>query len=144
MNEAENVCDEAVVALAQAEGTPSAALLYSSCLMRVLERATRHSFEGLVPGVIPTAERIRRLVQQRAGFGHSATGAGALAVAVFAVLTMPGVLTAHSALSTRVYNAQQDLATRDVRDILYSSKLPGDYFFNLYSPRLWPFRCRAW
>jgi beta-lactamase regulating signal transducer with metallopeptidase domain len=101
MAEAENVCDEAVVARAKADGTPSAALLYSSCLMRVLERATRHQFEAFVPGVIPTAERIRRLVQQRPTFGVLPSPAAWLAVAAFAVAALPGVLTARSAFATR-------------------------------------------
>jgi beta-lactamase regulating signal transducer with metallopeptidase domain/Tol biopolymer transport system component len=135
MVEAENVCDEAVVALAEAEGTPSAALLYSACLMRVLERSTRHPFEGLVPGVIPTAERIRRLVQQRAGFGALPRRLAWAGVAAFAIVALPSVLTARSALATRALSSYVGREPAVLRDIVYSSKLPGDYFFNLYLVR---------
>ena len=134
MAEAENVCDEAVVALAHRNGTPSPSLLYSSCLMRVLERATRHAFEGLVPGVIPTAERIRRLVQQTGPVATSVSGWVTLAVIAVGALALPGAFSGSSAISTQVYLA----ATHEeppVREILYASKYPGDYFRNLYVMR---------
>ncbi len=135
MEEAENTCDEAVVALAEAEGTPSAAVLYSSCLMRVLERATRHPFEGFVPGVIPTAERIRRLVQRHPGFGVGPRRAAVVGVALFAAAALPGSLVANASLGNRALSARLRDRPTTTRDVVYSSKMPGDYFFNLYLVR---------
>ncbi len=134
MGEAENVCDEAVVNLAYANGTPSAALVYSSCLMRVLERATRHSFEALVPGVIPTAERIRRLVQQTGPFANSVSTAAVVAVAAFGIVLLPGAGGPHASLAEVGYEA---LARQEapVTEILFSTKRLGDYHYNLYAVR---------
>ncbi|MBT3268123.1 hypothetical protein HN371_13255 [Candidatus Poribacteria bacterium] len=134
MIEAENVCDEAVVNLAYRQGTASAALMYSSCLMRVLERATRHSFESLVPGVIPTAARIRRLVQQNGPFATSVSGVSVAAVAALALVALPGAGGPGSSLAQRGY----DVITRKeapVREVLFTTKYPGDYHFNLYAAR---------
>jgi beta-lactamase regulating signal transducer with metallopeptidase domain len=134
MAEAENVCDEAVVALAHRAGTPSPSLLYSSCLMRVLERATRHAFEGLVPGVMPTAERIRRLVQQTAPVATSVSGRATLSVIALGALALPGAFSGSSAVSTHAYRAVTH-EEPPVREILYASRYPGDYFRNLYIMR---------
>jgi len=134
MIEAENVCDEAVVNLAYRQGTASAALMYSSCLMRVLERATRHSFESLVPGVIPTAERIRRLVQQDGPFVSSVSMVSVVAVAVLALVSLPGAGGPGASLAERGYDA----VTREeppAREVLFTTKYPGDYHFNLYAAR---------
>ncbi|MBT3266531.1 hypothetical protein HN371_05215 [Candidatus Poribacteria bacterium] len=134
MAQAENVCDEAVVSLAQREGTASAALMYSSCLMRVLERATRHAFEGLVPGVIPTAERIRRLVQQTGSFATSVSRWAVVGVVALGALTLPGAFNGRSALATKAYAMAKGEAP-PVREILYATRYPGDYFRNLYIMR---------
>ncbi len=134
MAEAENVCDEAVVHLAHEHGTPSAALLYSSCLMRVLERATRHAFEGLVPGVIPTAERIRRLVQQTAPVVTSVSGWATLSVVLLAAVVLPGAFSGDTSLAVQVYHAATD-EEPPIREILFATRYPGDYFRNLYVMR---------
>jgi hypothetical protein len=134
MTQAENVCDEAVVSLAQREGTPSAALMYSSCLMRVLERATRHAFEGIVLGVIPTAERIRRLVQQEGPFATDVSRWARAGVAVLGAIVLPGAFIGDAALATQAYHATMDEKT-PVREILYTTRYPGDYFRNLYVMR---------
>jgi beta-lactamase regulating signal transducer with metallopeptidase domain/Tol biopolymer transport system component len=134
MSEAENVCDEAVVNLAYAHGTPSAALVYSSCLMRVLERATRHSFETLVPGVIPTAERIRRLVQQTGPFANSVSVATIVAVVGLAIVSLPGAGGPRASLAEVGYTA---LTRREppVSEVLFTTKRVGDYHYNLYVAR---------
>jgi beta-lactamase regulating signal transducer with metallopeptidase domain len=134
MIEAENVCDEAVVNLAYRHGTASAALMYSSCLMRVLERATRHSFEALVPGVIPTAERIRRLVQQEGPFANSVSAVSVGAVVLLAIVSLPGAGGPRASLVGRGVDA---LTAQEapVREILFTSRFPGDRNFNLYAAR---------
>jgi len=134
MIEAENVCDEAVVNLAYRQGTASAALMYSSCLMRVLERATRHSFEALVPGVIPTAERIRRLVQQDGPFANSVSMLSIVAVVALAIVSLPGAGGPGASLAERGYTAVTH-EEAPVREILFTTKYPGDYHFNLYTVR---------
>ncbi|MEO2002644.1 MAG: M56 family metallopeptidase [Candidatus Poribacteria bacterium] len=133
MAEAENGCDEAVVARAEADGTTSAALLYSSCQVRLLVRATRRQFEAFVPGVIPTAERIRRLVHQRPTFGVLPSPAAWPAVAACTVAALPGPHGTFGVRHTRrgVVSHRPEV----VRDIVYASKLPGDYVFNLYLVR---------
>jgi len=134
MAQAENVCDEAVVSLAQREGTPSAALMYSSCLMRVLERATRHAFEGIVPGVVPTAERIRRLVQQSGSFATGVSRWATAAVVVVGAVVLPGAFRGESSLATQAYHALS-ADEPPLREILYATRYPGDYFRNLYVMR---------